>query len=399
MPALPLAFEVGTFIVLGLVLLFDLLLVVKRPHEPSMKEASLWVAFYVGLALIFAVMMFVFTGPEYGSQFVAGWVTEYSLSIDNLFVFIIIMARFSVPRKYQQEVLMFGIIIALILRGIFILIGAAVIENFSWVFFLFGAFLLWTAYKQATDNGEDEEGGSDNKLVRKLTGFLPMTENFDEGKVRTVVEGKKVFTPMIIVFITIGVTDLMFAVDSIPAIFGLTQSAFIVFTANIFALMGLRQLYFLLGGLMDRLIYLKHGLSVILAFIGVKLILHALHVNELPFINGGEPVAWAPEIPTFVSLAVILGTIVIATVASLLSPKAKAVQAVASLESALKVYRSLGEDAPHEERTQAYDDVTKTYRAAEKAAETRDDVELPEITEEARARFLASDPRKPGAEQ
>ena len=396
MPALPLAFEVGTFIVLGLVLLFDLLLVVKRPHEPSMKEASLWVAFYVGLALVFAVMMFIFTGPEYGSQFVAGWVTEYSLSIDNLFVFIIIMARFSVPRKYQQEVLMFGIIIALILRGIFILIGAAVIENFSWVFFLFGAFLLWTAYKQATDNGEDEEGGSDNKLVRKLTGFLPMTENFDEGKVRTVVDGKKVFTPMIIVFITIGVTDLMFAVDSIPAIFGLTQSAFIVFTANIFALMGLRQLYFLLGGLMDRLIYLKHGLSVILAFIGVKLILHALHVNELPFINGGESVAWAPEIPTFVSLAVILGTIVIATVASLLSPKAKAVQAVASLEGALKVYRSLGEDAPHEERTKAYDDVSKTYRAAEKAAETRDDVELPEITDEARQKFLAEDPRKNG---
>ena len=399
MPALPLAFEVGTFIVLGLVLLFDLLLVVKRPHEPSMKEAGLWVGFYVGLALLFAVMMFIFTGPEYGSQFVAGWVTEYSLSIDNLFVFIIIMARFSVPRKYQQEVLMFGIIIALILRGIFIIVGAAVIENFSWVFFLFGAFLLWTAWKQATDNGEDEEGGSDNKLVRKLTGFLPMTENFDGGKIRTVVDGKKVFTPMIIVFITIGVTDLMFAVDSIPAIFGLTQSAFIVFTANIFALMGLRQLYFLLGGLMDRLIYLKHGLSVILAFIGVKLILHALHVNELPFINGGESVAWAPEIPTFVSLAVILGTIVVATVASLLSPKAKAVQAVASLETALKVYRNLGEDAPHAERAQAYDDVTKTYRAAEKAAETRDDVELPEITDEARASFLASDPRKPGTEQ
>ncbi|MBF4995098.1 TerC family protein [Arthrobacter gandavensis] len=396
MPALPLSFEVGTFIVLGLVLLFDLLLVVKRPHEPSMKEAGLWVGFYVGLALLFAVMMFIFTGPEYGSQFVAGWVTEYSLSIDNLFVFIIIMARFSVPRKYQQEVLMFGIIIALILRGIFIIVGAAVIENFSWVFFLFGAFLLWTAWKQATDNGEDEEGGSDNKLVRKLTGFLPMTENFDGGKIRTVVDGKKVFTPMIIVFITIGVTDLMFAVDSIPAIFGLTQSAFIVFTANIFALMGLRQLYFLLGGLMDRLIYLKHGLSVILAFIGVKLILHALHVNELPFINGGESVDWAPEIPTFVSLAVILGTIVVATVASLLSPKAKAVQAVASLENALKVYRGLGEDAPHAERAQAYDDVSRTYRAAEKAAETRSDVELPEITDEARARFLASDPRRTG---
>jgi len=394
MPELPVVFEVGTFVVLGLVLLFDLLLVVKRPHEPSMKEAGLWVGFYVGLALLFAAAMFVFTGPEYGSQFVAGWVTEYSLSIDNLFVFIIIMARFSVPRKYQQEVLMFGIIIALILRGIFIIIGAAVIENFSWVFFIFGAFLLWTAYKQATDNGEDEEEGSDNKLIGKLRRVLPMTDKFDQGKIRTVVDGKKVFTPMLIVFITIGVTDLMFAVDSIPAIFGLTQSAFIVFTANIFALMGLRQLYFLLGGLMDRLIYLKHGLSVILAFIGVKLILHALHVNELPFINGGEHVAWAPEIPTFVSLAVILGTIVIATVASLLSPKAKAVQAVASLENALKVYRNLEEDAPHEERVEAYDKVTETYRNATAVAKDRNDVEMPEISDDARAEFRASNPRR-----
>lgn len=393
MPELPVVFEVGTFVLLGLVLLFDLLLVVKRPHEPSMKEAGLWVGFYVGLALVFAGAMFVFTGPEYGSQFVAGWVTEYSLSIDNLFVFIIIMARFSVPRKYQQEVLMFGIIIALILRGIFIIIGAAVIENFSWVFFIFGAFLLWTAYKQATDNGEDEEEGSDNKLIGKLRRVLPMTDKFDQGKIRTVVDGKKVFTPMLIVFITIGVTDLMFAVDSIPAIFGLTQSAFIVFTANIFALMGLRQLYFLLGGLMDRLIYLKHGLSVILAFIGVKLILHALHVNELPFINGGEHVAWAPEIPTFVSLAVILGTIVIATVASLLSPKAKAVQAVASLQNALKVYRNLEEDAPHEERVEAYDKVTETYRNATAVAKDRDDVELPEISDQAKEEFRASNPR------
>ena len=398
MPELPVVFEVGTFVVLGMVLLFDLLLVVRRPHEPSMKEAGLWVAFYVGLALLFAGAMFVFTGPEFGSQFVAGWVTEYSLSIDNLFVFIIIMARFSVPRKYQQEVLMFGIIIALILRGIFIMVGAAVIENFSWVFFLFGAFLLWTAYKQATDNGEDEEEGSDNKLIRALRRVLPMTEKFDQGKIRTTVDGKRVFTPMLIVFITIGVTDLMFAVDSIPAIFGLTQSAFIVFTANIFALMGLRQLYFLLGGLMDRLIYLKHGLSVILAFIGVKLILHALHVNELPFINGGEHVAWAPEIPTFVSLAVILGTIVIATVVSLLSPKAKAVQAVATLQNALKVYRNLEEDAPHGDRVEAYDNVSVSYRNAASVAKGRDDVALPEITDEARERFLASDPRsaRPG---
>lgn len=319
---LPLAFEIGTFVVLGIILLLDLLLVVKRPHEPSMKEAGLWVAFYVGLALIFAVLMFVFTGPEFGGQFVAGWVTEYSLSIDNLFVFIIIMARFSVPRKYQQEVLMVGIIIALILRGIFILAGAALISNFSWVFYIFGAFLLWTAYHQAKDSGEEEEA-KENKLIAKLRNVLPMSEHYDGNKIRTVVDGKKVFTPMIIVFITIGLTDLMFAVDSIPAIFGLTESPFIVFTANLFALMGLRQLYFLLGGLMTRLIYLKHALSVILAFIGVKLILHALHENELPFINGGQHIEWAPVIPTFASLGFIVATIVVAVIASLLSPKAK----------------------------------------------------------------------------
>ncbi|GAP60176.1 MULTISPECIES: TerC family protein [Arthrobacter] len=317
---LPAWFEIGSFVVLGIILLVDLLLVVKRPHEPSMKEAGLWVAFYVTLALVFAGAMFAFAGPEHGSQFIAGWVTEYSLSIDNLFVFIIIMARFSVPRKYQQEVLMVGIIIALVLRGIFIALGAVVIEQFSWVFYIFGAFLLWTAWKQATDNGEDEEDGAENPLIARIRKVVPMSEKFDGGKLRTTVNGKKLFTPMLIVFVTIGMTDLLFAVDSIPAIFGLTQSAFIVFTANIFALMGLRQLYFLLGGLMSRLIYLKHALSIILAFIGVKLVLHAMHVNELPFINGGHHIEWAPEIPTYVSLAVILGTIVVAVVASLLTP-------------------------------------------------------------------------------
>ncbi|MDE8669698.1 TerC family protein [Pseudarthrobacter sp. H3Y2-7] len=320
---LPVWFEVGSFVVLGLIILLDLLLVVRRPHEPSMKEAGLWVAFYVSLALVFAGAMFAFTNAEFGGQFVAGWVTEYSLSIDNLFVFIIIMARFSVPRKYQQEVLMVGIIIALILRGIFILLGAIVIEQFSWVFYIFGAFLLWTAWKQAQDEGEDEED-KENPLIAQIRKVIPMSEKFDEGKLRTTVDGKKVFTPMLVVFVTIGLTDLLFAVDSIPAIFGLTQSPFIVFTANLFALMGLRQLYFLLGGLMNRLIYLKHALSFILAFIGVKLVLHAMHVNELPFINGGNHIEWAPEIPTFVSLAVIVGTIIVAVIASLMSSKAEA---------------------------------------------------------------------------
>ncbi|MCO1338339.1 tellurium resistance protein TerC [Kocuria polaris] len=322
-------FEAISLTVLGLILLFDLLYVVKRPHEPSMKEAGLWVGFYVTLALVFAGLMYWQAGPDYGKQFVAGWVTEYSLSVDNLFVFIIIMARFSVPRKYQQEVLMFGIIIALILRGIFILIGATVIEHFTWVFYLFGIFLLWTAWHQLKDQGEDEEEGANNGLIARLTRKLPVSADYDGNKLRTTVDGRRMFTPMVLVFITIGMTDLMFAIDSIPAIFGLTQSAFIVFTANIFALMGLRQLYFLLGGLMDRLIYLKHGLSFILAFIGVKLIFHALNHNELPFVNNGEHIEWVPDISTNLSLVVILSTIVIATAASLLSKKGREAAAVA----------------------------------------------------------------------
>lgn len=326
-------FEVISFVVLGLILLFDLLYVVKRPHEPSMKEAGLWVGFYVALAIVFAGVLWWQAGPDYGQEFVAGWVTEYSLSVDNLFVFIIIMARFSVPRKYQQEVLMFGIIIALILRGIFILLGAALIENLTWIFYIFGIFLLWTAWKQATGSDDDEDEG-ESGLVSKLTAKLPVSKNFDGNNLRTTIDGKRMFTPMVLVFITIGMTDLLFAVDSIPAIFGLTQSAFIVFTANIFALMGLRQLYFLLGGLMERLIFLKHALSIILAFIGIKLIFHAMHENELPFINGGEGIHWVPDISTGFSLIVIVGTLIIATVASLMSPAGKRAAAEAKAQSA-----------------------------------------------------------------
>jgi tellurite resistance protein TerC len=311
-------FEVISFVALGAILLFDLLYVVKRPHEPSMKEAGLWVGFYVTLALIFAGLLFWQAGPDYGQEFVAGWITEYSLSVDNLFVFIIIMARFSVPRKYQQEVLMFGIIIALILRGIFILLGATLIEHLTWIFYIFGLFLLWTAWKQATDKEDDgDEGELDNSIVARMTRKLPVSDSYDGNKLRTTVNGKRLFTPMVLVFITIGMTDLLFAVDSIPAIFGLTQSAFIVFTANIFALMGLRQLYFLIGGLLQRLVYLSLGLAFLLFFIGVKLILHALHENELPFVNGGRHVEWAPDIPIWLSLVVIVGTLAVTAAASL----------------------------------------------------------------------------------
>ncbi|PWC08307.1 TerC family protein [Mycetocola zhujimingii] len=316
-PVLPLWFEIGSYVVLGLILIADLALVVKRPHIPSMKESTLWVVFYVTLALVFAGLMFLISGGEFAGQFLAGWLTEYSLSIDNLFVFVIIMARFSVPKRLQQEVLMVGIIIALIFRGIFILLGAQLIESFSWVFYLFGAFLLYTAWKQAFGHNDDAEDG-ETALITYMKRHISVSPDFHDSKLRTVIDGKKVWTPMLIVFIAIGTTDVMFALDSIPAIFGITQSPFIVFTANIFALMGLRQLYFMLGGLLERLHYLKYGIAFILAFIGVKLVLHAMHENELPFINGGQHIEWAPEINTWTSLGVIVVSMAVATIASLI---------------------------------------------------------------------------------
>jgi len=321
---LPLPFEIISIAVLVVVLVIDLLIVIRRPHVPSVKESAIWVSFYVALALVFAVVMFFVGGSEHAGQFVAGWLTEYSLSIDNLFVFVIIMARFSVPPKLQQEVLMIGIVIALILRGIFILLGAQLIENFSWIFYIFGAFLLYTAYQQAFQNPDEAEDSKDNILIRLVKKRVATTEDFHGAKIRTVIDGKKVFTPMLIVFLAIGSTDLLFALDSIPAIFGITNSAFIVFTANIFALMGLRQLYFLLGGLLERLVYLHYGIAFILAFIGVKLVLHALHENEVPFINGGQHIEWAPDIDTLTSLAVIIGAMVVATVASLIKSRSDA---------------------------------------------------------------------------
>ena len=314
---IPVWFEVTSLIVVILILAVDLILAYKRPHIPSTRESGLWVGFYVALALIFAGLLYAIGDADHAVEFIAGWATEYSLSIDNLFVFVIIMARFGVPRKYQQEVLMVGILIALVLRGLFILAGAALIENFSFIFYIFGLFLLYTAIRQAFENHdamEEEENG----IIRFLRKRIAITDTYDGAKLRTVVDGKKLFTPILVVFIALGITDLVFAIDSIPAIFGITTNPFIVFTANVFALMGLRQLYFLLGDLIDKLEYLHYGIAFILAFIGVKLFFHALHENELPFINGGQHVEWAPEISTGLSLAVIVASMAVATVASLI---------------------------------------------------------------------------------
>jgi tellurite resistance protein TerC len=317
---LPVWFEIATFVGLTVLLLADLAIVARRPHEPSVREASLWVSFYVALALIFGVVILAVTNGEFATEFYAGWLTEYSLSVDNLFVFVIIMARFRVPRRLQQEALMVGIIIALVLRGLFILAGAALIERFTWVFYIFGVFLVYTAINLVRHRDEEDEY-EENVLIRQMRKVLPMTQEFHGAKVRVKENGKKFWTPMIVVFLALGTTDLIFALDSIPAIFGLTREPFIVFTANVFALMGLRQLYFLLGGLLKRLVYLSLGLAVILAFIGVKLVLEALHENTLPFINGGEHIDAVPSVPIWLSLTIILGVLVIATAASLLKTR------------------------------------------------------------------------------
>jgi tellurite resistance protein TerC len=322
---LPVWFEVTTFVGLTVLLLADLAIVARRPHEPSMKEASLWVSFYVALALIFGVLLLAFTNGQYATEFYAGWLTEYSLSVDNLFVFVIIMARFRVPRHLQQGALMVGIIIALVLRGIFILLGAALIARFTWVFYIFGAFLVYTAINLVRHRGEEDDY-EENAFTRRMRKILPISQDFHGAKIRVTENGKKLWTPMVIVFLALGTTDLIFALDSIPAIFGLTREPFIVFTANVFALMGLRQLYFLLGGLLKRLVYLSLGLAVILAFIGVKLVMEALHENSLPFINGGEHIDAVPSIPIWLSLSIILGVLVVATVASLVSTRGQVVE-------------------------------------------------------------------------
>jgi tellurite resistance protein TerC len=336
---IPVWFEVGSLVVLVLILVADLLIILKRPHIPSTRESTLWVVFYVTLALVFAGVLWLVVDAQHAGEFVVGWLTEYSLSIDNLFVFVLIMAQFSVPRRYQQEVLMVGIIIALVLRAAFILLGAAAIENWSWIFYLFGAFLVFTAIRQALPEKHEGDAQTESFIVRTIRRFVNISDEYDGAKLTTVVDGKKILTPMLIVFVSIGVTDLMFAIDSIPAIYGITQVPFLVFAANLFALMGLRQLYFLLGDLLEKLRYLHFGVAFILAFIGVKLFFHALHVNELPFINGGHHVEWAPEINNWMSLGVIIGSMAVATIASLLADardkRKAAAGAVASDESAL----------------------------------------------------------------
>jgi tellurite resistance protein TerC len=311
-------------VILGL-FVFDFFAHVRTPHEPTFRESGFWSAVYIGLALAFGGVIAWKWGGTFAGEYYAGFVTEKALSVDNLFIFLIIMSTFAVPRIYQQKVLLIGIVVALVMRGVFIAVGAAAISAFSWVFYLFGLFLVYTAVKLLKESGHEveEEQKRDSRIVALLKRFVPTTETYDGDKLVTRIDGRRALTPMLLALVAIGFADLLFALDSIPAIYGLTEEPYIVFTANAFALMGLRQLFFLIGGLLDRLVYLSYGLAAILAFIGVKLVLHALHENSLPFINGGEHVN-VPEISTALSLSVILGILVVATVASLLRTRGQA---------------------------------------------------------------------------
>ena len=315
-----------TIVTMIVIFVVDLLIVGRRLREPSMREIAIWISLYVALAIVFGVVLLAAYGPRYGGEFFAGWLTEYSLSVDNLFVFVIIMARFAVPRMLQQRALLIGVMLALVLRGALIAVGATVVNRFVWVFYLFGAFLIYTAIALARQHQGGEDEFKENMVIRWSRRILPMSAQYDGARLTTYAEpgdragnrsGRRIFTPMLIVMIAIGTTDLIFALDSIPAVFGLTTQPYIVFTANVFALMGLRQLYFLLGGLLDRLVYLSYGLAAVLGFIGVKLVLDALHGNNVFFVNGGEPIEWAPHIPIWLSLVVIVSALGVATIASL----------------------------------------------------------------------------------
>jgi tellurite resistance protein TerC len=294
---------------------------VRTPHAPSLREATRWSIAYVAIAIAFGGVVWAVWGGTYGGEYFAGYITEKSLSVDNLFVFVLIMTSFRVPRDYQQKVLLIGITVALVLRTIFIFLGAAIIENWAWVFYIFGAFLIWTAISQARAGTSHDEEFQENGVLRLTRRLFPTTDTYVEDRLTTKIDGRRFITPMLIVMVAIGSADLLFAVDSIPAIFGLTQETYLVFTANAFSLLGLRQLYFLIDGLLDRLVYLNYGLAAILGFIGVKLVIHALHTNEVPFINGGEHVTAIPEISTPVSLAFIVVVLTITTVASLLADR------------------------------------------------------------------------------
>ncbi|MDQ0617248.1 TerC family protein [Arthrobacter globiformis] len=347
-------------------LAFDFFFHVRKAHTPTLKESATWSAIYVGLALAFGLGVWFFGGSKMGTEYFAGYVTEEALSVDNLFVFLIILSSFKVPRKHQQKVLLFGIAFSLLARTGFIFLGAALINSFAWVFYIFGLILLVTAGNLLKPDNHDDD--HETLVVRLAKKFLPASEHYDGDKLFTHVDGKKVLTPILLVMVALGGTDILFALDSIPAIFGLTQNVFIVFTATAFSLMGLRQLFFLIDELLDRLIYLSYGLAAILAFIGVKLVLHALHENTLPFINDGNPVN-VVEISTAISLIVILGMLTITILGSVLSPKGKARTMVSGAKRHATEYVDLNFETDMAERERIFGKMVREEQELKKLPE------------------------------
>lgn len=355
----PLAWEL-TIALIAALALFDFFFHVRKAHIPTLAEAAVWSAIYVGVALLFGIGVLVYGGADMGQEYFAGYVTEKALSVDNLFVFLVIMSSFRVPREDQQKVLLFGIVFALIARSLFIFLGATLISSFTWIFYIFGLILLFTA-GHLLDPKKDEDHGADNIMVRIARKLFHTSAHYDGDKLFTIENGRRVMTPMLLVMAAIAGSDILFALDSIPAIFGLTESGFVVFTATAFSLLGLRQLYFLIDGLLERLIYLSYGLAAILGFIGIKLFLHALHKNTLPFVNEGQPVD-VIEITTSMSLGFILVVLAITIAASMLSPKGKAKAAVSNARRYASDYLNLESTAPRAEREKIYARIEKAER-------------------------------------
>ena len=299
----------------------------RRPHPPSSGEALRWTLFYAGLAVLFGIGVWLAAGAAYAQEVYTGGAMEWSLSVDNLFVFILIMKSFRVPREYQQKALLFGIVIALVLRLAFILAGAALVSRFSAVFLVFGLWLEWTAFTQIREalRGRDGDGEEyrENGFVRRVRRVLPVTDGYTGNRFLHRHGGRTSITPLFLVVMALGSADLMFAFDSIPAIFGVTSEPFLVFSCTVFALMGLRQLFFLVDSLLSRLVYLGFGLGAILAFIGVKLILEALRGGALPFVAGGAPLTALPEISSALSLCVVVSVLAVTVVASLVASSTK----------------------------------------------------------------------------
>lgn len=340
-----------TIVAIAGLLLFDYLIHVRETHVPTLREAAFWSAIYIGIAVLFGVCVLVLGNPEMAVEYFAGYLSNEALSVDNLFVFLIIISSFGVPRVAQQKVLLFGIVFALIARTGFVLLGAALIDNFKWTFYVFGLALLFMAGNLAKPG--EAESSADNVIIRLASRFLRTSPHYDSDRLFTVEDGKRVMTPMLLVMIAVGGTDVLFAFDSVPAMFGLTQNVYLVFAATAFSLMGLRQLYFLIDNLLDRLVYLSYGLAAILAFIGVKLMLEALQDNNIPFINHGRPVQ-VVEISTAVSLTVIIVILVITTLTSLFSARGRKQNAVSRAQRHATEYLDLHYEADPAEREKIF---------------------------------------------